>query len=102
MSAELARLKVEYHNYETAKRNSKQLASNDSTFDKERYDRNRKRRLMKEKNEKEKKAEENQTTKLEDKCRKCQQDISPPLHVYICQNGHLHKERQGGQNLKVS
>ena len=32
---------------------------------------------MKEKNEKEKKAEENQTTKLEDKCRKCQQDISP-------------------------
>ena len=57
---------------------------------------------MKEKNEKEKKAEENQTTKLEDKCRKCQQDISPPFHVYICQNGHLHKERQGGQNFQVS
>ena len=99
MSAELARLKAEYHNYETAKRNSKQLASNDSTFDKERYDRNRKRRLMKEKNEKEKNAEEN--PKLEDKCRKCQQDISPPYHVYICQNGHLHKERLGGQNVKV-
>ena len=100
--SELARLKLEYHNYETARRNSKQLASNDFSFDKERYDKNRKRRLMKEKNEKEKKEEENQTTKLEDKCRKCQQDISPPFHVYICQNGHLHKERQGGQNFQVS
>ena len=54
---------------------------------------------MKEKNEKEKNAAEK--PKLEDKCRKCQQDISPPYDVYICQNGHLHKERQGGQNVKV-
>ena len=93
---------MEYHNYETAQRNSRQLASNDSAFDKERYDKNRKRRLMKDKNEKEKKAGGNQTAKLEDKCWKCQQEIPPPYHLYVCQNGHLHKERQGGQNFKVS
>ena len=98
----MARLKAEYHNYETARRNSKQLASNDSSFDKERYDKNRKRRLMKDKNEKEKKADGNQTTKLEDKCSKCQQNILPPYQVYVCQNGHLHKERVGSQDYKVS
>merc|ERR1711942_615586 len=80
--SELARLKAEYHNYETARRNSKQLASNDSSFDKERYDKNRKRRLMKDKNS------------------KCQQNILPPYQVYVCQNGHLHKERVGSQDYK--
>ena len=100
--SELARLKLEYHNFETARRNSKQLASNDFSFDKERYDKNRKRRLMKDKNEKEKKGGGNQTTKLEDKCSKCQQEISHPYHVYVCQNGHFHKERAGSQDYKVS
>ena len=95
---------MEYHNYETSRRNSKQLAFNDSSFDKERYDKNRKRRLMKDKNEKEKQAGAgvNQTTKPEDKCWKCQQDIPPPYHVYVCQNGHLHKEREELHDYKVS
>ena len=68
--------------------------------DKERFEKNRRRRLLKEKESKQKEEEAKSSKNV--KCSECKEELIPPLKVYICQEGHLHREGQGkNRNKKI-
>ena len=53
---------------------------------------------MKEKESKQK--EEEAKSSQNGKCSECKEELIPPLKVYICQEGHLHREGQGKHRNK--
>ena len=67
--------------------------------DKERFERNRRRRLMKEQEDRQKK-EKTKCQKSPHTCLLCQRELVLPVRVYICQEGHLHREGLGGEEAK--
>ena len=113
--SELARRKLDYHNWQNEMR--QKSAVEKTTSDYERYEKNRRRRLLKEKSRRNSPSAPPPqsstpvttaaaTTSHEGilKCKTCHQEISPPYQIYVCQNNHLHTERVGGHlpNVKVS
>ena len=98
---ELARRKLECleYQYDTHKIQTGKDVSKLS--DKERFEKNRRRRLMKEQQARQK-EEQSRSQQLPAICSLCKEDLIPPLKVYICQEGHFHRERIGiKQNKKV-
>ena len=66
----------------------------------DRLEKNRRRRLKKEKEQNNPKPTERNINSQDggSKCDRCKDELIPPIKVYICQEGHLHKEGQPRQN----
>ena len=99
--SELARRKFECVEYNYDHSRSQMSKDVSKLSDKERFEMNRRRRLM---NEEESKQKEKEAKSSQNgKCSECKEELIPPLKVYICQDGHLHREGQGKhKNKKVN
>eukprot|EP00092_Neocalanus_flemingeri_P003506 GFUD01003760.1.p1 GENE.GFUD01003760.1~~GFUD01003760.1.p1 ORF type:complete len:138 (+),score=35.87 GFUD01003760.1:224-637(+) len=97
---ELARRKLQWVEYEFDYGRNQSSNNFNKLSDKERFEKNRRRRLLKEQESKMK--EEDAKSSKNPKCSLCKEDLIPPLKVYICQEGHLHREGQGRKpNKKI-
>ena len=100
-SSELARRKLQWVEYEFDYRRSQSSKDFNKLSDKERFEKNRRRRLLKEQESKQNEEETKSSTNF--KCSQCKVYLIPPLKVYICQEGHLHREEQWkNHNIKVT
>merc|ERR1711892_360641 len=90
---ELARRKLQWVEYEFDYRRSQSSKDFNKLSDKERFEKNRRRRLLKEQESKLK--EEDAKSSKSSRCSQCNEELILPLKVYICQEGHLHREGQG-------
>ena len=97
---ELARRKLECYEYNYDQNRSQPVKDVSKLSDKERFEKNRRRRLLKE--QEDKKKEEEAKCPIQT-CDVCKEELSLPLKVYICQDGHIHREAQGrNKNKKVN
>merc|ERR1740124_1283700 len=95
---ELARRKLECYEYNYDQNRTQPVKDVSKLSDKERFEKNRRRRLLKE--QEDKKKEEEAKCPILRTCAVCKEELSLPLKVYICQDGHIHREAQGRNKNK--